>query len=282
MKVSSILVALTLIVFGAGSFGRPGAGSRSMDDHEDQSILSFKTMVGVNGAFRGATNAIRGVNGAGAPWQIDSAKGELSADGELEVRVRGLVIVGSNNPVAFFRALVSCQSVDNNGLPITVNVPTTNGAEVMIGDPHNGNAKIEETISLPDPCIAPIVFVTSPGLAWFATTGNGTIHPQYRNRIEIGRQYWLEYLRLTSSEGMESLVSLQNFRGDRGREEKQFSRYTQDIRDNNFGEFNRRELLKMDLVISARGSSGSATTGNSSMTRCHAAASASESRNRRM
>lgn len=34
-----------------------------------------------------------------------------------------------------------------------------------------GNASIETTLSLPQPCIAPIVFVTNPGGAWFAATG---------------------------------------------------------------------------------------------------------------
>jgi hypothetical protein len=34
-----------------------------------------------------------------------------------------------------------------------------------------GDSKIEATLDLPEPCIAPIVFVTSPGAAWFAATG---------------------------------------------------------------------------------------------------------------
>jgi hypothetical protein len=34
-----------------------------------------------------------------------------------------------------------------------------------------GDSQIEDTVSLPDPCIAPIVFVTSPSGAWFAATG---------------------------------------------------------------------------------------------------------------
>jgi hypothetical protein len=34
-----------------------------------------------------------------------------------------------------------------------------------------GNAKIEADVSLPQPCIAPIVFVTSAGGSWFAATG---------------------------------------------------------------------------------------------------------------
>jgi hypothetical protein len=34
-----------------------------------------------------------------------------------------------------------------------------------------GNAKIEADLALADPCIAPIVFVTSAGGSWFASTG---------------------------------------------------------------------------------------------------------------
>jgi hypothetical protein len=34
-----------------------------------------------------------------------------------------------------------------------------------------GDSKIEATVSLPSPCFAPIVFVTSPGGSWFAVTG---------------------------------------------------------------------------------------------------------------
>jgi hypothetical protein len=35
----------------------------------------------------------------------------------------------------------------------------------------DGDATIEATVDLPEPCIAPVVFVTSPTNAWFAATG---------------------------------------------------------------------------------------------------------------
>jgi len=62
-------------------------------------------------------------------------------------------------------------SFDADGILVTANVMTTNGDEVMEGNPLNGDAKIEADIVLPTPCIAPIVFVTSPGGDWFAATG---------------------------------------------------------------------------------------------------------------
>ena len=34
-----------------------------------------------------------------------------------------------------------------------------------------GDFETEAALGLPSPCIAPIVFITSPGGAWFAATG---------------------------------------------------------------------------------------------------------------
>jgi hypothetical protein len=35
-----------------------------------------------------------------------------------------------------------------------------------------GNADIRARVTLPQPCVAPIVFVASPTGAWFAATGS--------------------------------------------------------------------------------------------------------------
>ena len=61
-----------------------------------------------------------------------------------------------------FRSL----TVDANGGAATRNVTTGDFPATTAGD-----AEIEAAIELPSPCIAPIVFVTSPGGAWFAVTG---------------------------------------------------------------------------------------------------------------
>lgn len=137
-------------------------------------ILKFDTMVGVPRPYTGATNAIRGVAGGGRPWVIAFADGNLKASGKLEITVQGLVIdpnepvaVAGTNPSPSFRAIVSCLSKDAAGLPTTVNVMT---------DPFPadtaGNSMIETRVVLPQPCIAPIIFVTNAtGASWFAATG---------------------------------------------------------------------------------------------------------------
>ncbi len=141
-------------------------------------ITEFNTMVGVPRPYTGSVNAIRSVNGGGLPWVISSAKGELHVDGSIEVKVAGLVIdpndpaaiaagVAGKNPVSAFKAIVSCLSKDASGAAITANVSTQ-----TFPASSTGNSSIEDTVALPHPCIAPIIFVTSPGGAWFAATGN--------------------------------------------------------------------------------------------------------------
>ena len=135
-------------------------------------ILEFDTMVGVPDGMTGTQAPIRGINGGGIAWTLATAKGELSTSGHLEVEVTGLVLAaGGNagsNPSATFRGLVSC--LNDAGAPVNVSTdpfPATTGPAASGG----GNSKIEATLSLPDPCIAPIIFVTSAGGSWFASTG---------------------------------------------------------------------------------------------------------------
>ena len=137
-------------------------------------IMAFTTMVGVQGPYVGSTNPIRGIDGGGLPWAIMGAEGVLQANGHLVVNVHGLVIAPNTtkpslvgtNPVPNFKAIVSCLTIDN-GTATTVNVSTGLFPATTTGDAH-----VNTTVSLPSPCIAPIVFVTSPSGAWFAATGN--------------------------------------------------------------------------------------------------------------
>ena len=151
------------------------AGSASTALAKESKILDFDTMIGVPSQFTGtqALASFRNIPAGGLPWTLTSAKGQLKASGELEIEVKGLVLAaGANtgiNPIASFRGLVSC--IGSDGLPhnvMTDPFPATTGPANQGG----GNSSIEATVSLPHPCFAPIVFVTSPTGSWFAVTGN--------------------------------------------------------------------------------------------------------------
>ncbi|MGA9162634.1 MAG: hypothetical protein WB297_17460 [Actinomycetota bacterium] len=168
-----LLLAAIMLLGGVVVGGRVSQASGA----ETAKILDFDTMVGVPRPYTGATNAIRDVPGGGLPWVVDSAKGKLRADGRIDVTVNGLVIdpndsaaiaagVAGTNPSPTFKAIVSCLSKDAAGNANTVNVSTA-----LFPASQAGDSTISGTISLPQPCIAPIVFVTSPGGSWFAASG---------------------------------------------------------------------------------------------------------------
>ena len=166
-KYTLMALALTLalvLVFLGGQFSQATA--------KEPKILEFDTMVGLPQAFTGSQNPIRGISGGGLPWAIGSGSGELKENGKLEIDVVGLVFAdGPNvgkNTVPNFRAIVSCLKSDGSVENVTSGLfPATLGSATDSG----GNSKIEANLTLPQPCIAPIVFVTSPGGAWFAATG---------------------------------------------------------------------------------------------------------------
>ncbi|HEX9076799.1 MAG TPA: hypothetical protein VF932_13530 [Anaerolineae bacterium] len=140
---------------------------------EQPKTLEFNSMVGVPPALTGTQNPIRGINGGGLPWTIGPSSGELKSDGRLEIEVHGLVFAAGpntgSNTVPAFRAIVSCLKNDGTVQNVmTAPFPATLGPASQGG----GNAEIEATLTLPHPCIAPLIFVTSPGGAWFATIGS--------------------------------------------------------------------------------------------------------------
>jgi hypothetical protein len=169
MKKFTILTLAIALAVGAIFMG----GQLSQATAKEPKILEFDTMVGLPQAFTGTLSPIRGINGGGLPWAIGSGYGELKPSGKLEINVRGLVLAaGSNvgkNPIPNFRAIVSCLTSNGGVVNVTTDLfPATLGAASDGG----GNANIEANLALPQPCIAPIIFVTSPNGAWFATTGN--------------------------------------------------------------------------------------------------------------
>jgi len=156
-------------------------------------ILAFDTMYGVDGPFVGDTNPIRGIVGDEAPWVIARfARGSLTEDGHLRLRVRGLVFANDPRaPAGFvgkndepdFRGAVSCLTEDAQGNVSTANVITAGFPATMQGD-----SNIEATLVLPQPCVAPIVFVLAGSEdKWFAVTGIEDASTSHRHSGEDSR-----------------------------------------------------------------------------------------------
>jgi len=142
-------------------------------------LFESEGMRGVTTGFLSPVR-IRDVRGPGAPWVLESGEVEIQDVGmgsmvRLKVEVDGLVLDpatvppprGGTNPVANFRAIVSClDGVDAEDTPTFTNVVS----EQFPAD-EEGDADLDTLILLPDPCFGIVVFVTSPGESWFAVTG---------------------------------------------------------------------------------------------------------------
>jgi hypothetical protein len=170
-KIRWLLATLVVAAIGLA----PILGSTSSASADPGTILKFDVMAPVTGPYVGTMNPIRMVPGGGLPWMITAGTGFLTRDGRLQIHVRGLVLADSSavpanlrgiNPVPDFEAIVSCQSI-TGGMATVTNVTTGQFPASM-----RGNANIRARVKLPEPCIAPIVFVASPTGAWFAATGS--------------------------------------------------------------------------------------------------------------
>jgi hypothetical protein len=152
-------VAALVLVLGGLVVGTSASGS------DGQDVLDWGVMAGVDAPFTGPLNPIRGLGGGGVPWSVDRARGELRSNGRLELEVKGLVLTSTGtNPSPTFVARVNCLTAaqPQNGETVSTD-PVRTGPD--------GDAEFDARVKLPDPCYAPIVFVTNEAGRWFAVTG---------------------------------------------------------------------------------------------------------------
>jgi len=177
-KTASVVGTALDNAYGAVSYAPTVVpGVAFLEDSDCTLIMKFDTLTPVSGPFGHSANAVRGIAGGGLPWVVEAGSGSLSRDGHLLLRVRGLVLAGDSsvpaslrgtNPFPAFRAVVSCLSIGADGTAAVANVSTGDFAANS-----GGNSDIDARVSLPQPCIAPIVLVTGPSGTerWFAVTG---------------------------------------------------------------------------------------------------------------
>jgi hypothetical protein len=168
-RAFGLLVVLVI----AGAVVVQSSAAHSRGHHGDRNVLRFDSMAGVVEPFTGTTHPVRGLAGGGLPWEIGRASGRLRSDGRLDLKVRGLVLarrapvpaaLQGTNPVPQFKAIVSCLT------PAAPDQGVNVASDPVPASPQ-GDARFKTKLALPHPCIAPIVFVTSPTDAWFAATG---------------------------------------------------------------------------------------------------------------
>jgi hypothetical protein len=155
-----------LLVAAIGTLSLVGATAVGVGASDGNTLVEFDSMTGVSAAEAAAQQANdRGILPGGAPWVITSGAGRVDHQGNLSVKVSGLIIPVLNpprNPIANFSATVSCITPDG-----VVNVTTGPFAASPAGD-----STIDAKVAVAHRCKNPEVFVgltrTNGQFVWFA------------------------------------------------------------------------------------------------------------------
>lgn len=144
-KVVLVLVAAAALVFALAASGS------SREDGNGETLLSASLAPSVP-----TDPAFHGISPGGVPWVLSSGSVRIKADGEVDLRLRGLVIpaLGTAGPVTTVSASLLCGANAQAG-------PTATTGSVPLSP--SGDARIDETVTLPATCLAPIVVVHPNG-----------------------------------------------------------------------------------------------------------------------
>jgi hypothetical protein len=194
IRIPSIL-SLGLISLCAGS-ALAQSSNNNLLPPAPRVILTFGSMVPVSEALTGTANPVRGLSGDTAVWNIaKSAKGSLTSSGHLVITIRGLAsdsgpdqtTEGSsdpNSPQSDLHGMVTCLGVAGTsaragtGTPIGVGSGSEAGSTIEgvmtegFALSRSGSVDIVADLTLPDPCVAPAVFLVSgTSNGWIAVNG---------------------------------------------------------------------------------------------------------------
>ena len=151
LRLAIAAALLAGLVLGTGSVAAANRGHHKILDVQLVGLAAPRTV-------------IAGFAGAGHAWAIDEGNAKLFSDGRLLINVEGLVLTPEGtNPVPAGKGVVSC-----NGGATAADIIASDSVPLSIPD---GDAHVNQWLTLPSPCLNPVIFFTSNGGAWFATSG---------------------------------------------------------------------------------------------------------------
>ena len=143
----------------------------------DDSLAKFKGGIGVipvsagQGTAATATvvnrNIARGVQPPGQPWVIADLKAEVSTDGSIKVRGKGLLLAGGNGVGGNANASVFATLICEAAAPFVEHSTTLTGVPLA----PNGDFRIDDVLNPlpPIPCASPALFIrNAANQGWFA------------------------------------------------------------------------------------------------------------------
>ena len=153
LAVIALIAAVSALVFALAASADHGRRGDD-DDHGVRGKLFVTRLVG----SILADPAIHGVTRGGVPWELKRGGAKLGHKGRFKLRVKGLVIAGTDKPgpVTTISASLFCAPDSNASAAFTAGpVPLSS----------DGDARISQHVTLPARCLAPLVLVHPNGNA---------------------------------------------------------------------------------------------------------------------
>jgi hypothetical protein len=159
MRVRILTIGVVVLAFAAYADDGHHGNNKNNNNNNNQNNGTSDFQSGVVGSTPGA--AIGGIGSGGAPWVVNQGQVQVSPDGRIQVDVQGLLIgpggpanlVGTTGPVTMVAATVVCGGA--GGTPVLV--PESSVTPTQLSG--SGNAQINQSVTLPASCIAPVVLV---------------------------------------------------------------------------------------------------------------------------
>jgi len=142
----------------------------------DDSLVKFKGGIGVDpvstvvvnadGSVTVNRNIVRGVNPPGQIWRIGDLSADVTTDGSIRVRGKGLLLAGGNGIGGNANQSVFATLICEAAAPFVLHNTTTTGVKLEA----DGDFQIDDVLSPPPPtpCVSPVLLIRNPAGAWFA------------------------------------------------------------------------------------------------------------------
>jgi hypothetical protein len=142
----------------------------------DDSLVKFKGGIGVipvstvtvnaDGSVTVNRNIVRGVNPPGQIWRIGDLSADVTTDGSIRVRGKGLLLAGGNGIGGNANQSVFATLICEAAAPFVLHNTTTTGVKLEA----DGDFQIDDVLSPPPPtpCASPVLLIRNPAGAWFA------------------------------------------------------------------------------------------------------------------
>lgn len=144
----------------------------------DDSLVRFRGAIGVIPVSSAAgtanadgtspnvnRNVVRGINPSGQPWTIADLRAEVSVDGHIRIKGKGLLLAGGNGIGGVAGQSVFATLICEAAAPFTLHNTTSTGVALE----PNGDFEIDDVLTTaPSDCASPVLLIRNLAGAWFA------------------------------------------------------------------------------------------------------------------